>query len=84
MLRRGHVFGQSREIFGVRRQRNVDSDRVMDAGVIARLHADPGFTAQGTLTMAEPGQFRAGNAAGNAAGKASPGMGSQFAAAPAE
>lgn len=67
-------------IFGVRRQRNVDSDRVMDAGVIARLHADPGFTAQGALTMAEPGQFRAGNAAGNA----SPGMGSQFAAAPAE
>ena len=53
MLQRGHAFGQSRVICGVHWQSDVDNGRVMGAAAIARLHADPRFTAQAALARGE-------------------------------
>lgn len=46
LLERGYAFGQSRVICGVHWQSDVDAGRVMGAATVARLHADPTFTAQ--------------------------------------
>lgn len=46
ILSRGYAFGQSRVICGVHWQSDVDAGRVVAAGVVARLHADPVFRAQ--------------------------------------
>lgn len=43
ILSRGYAFGQSRVVCGVHWQSDVDAGRVVAAGVVARLHADPVF-----------------------------------------
>ena len=53
LLQRGHAFGQSRVICGVHWQSDVDTGRVMGAAAVARLHADPTFTAQAALARGE-------------------------------
>jgi acid phosphatase (class A) len=62
LLQRGHAFGQSRVICGVHWQSDVDSGRVMGAAAIARLHADPTFSAQAALAKAEIASARASGA----------------------
>ena len=45
VLSRGYTFGQSRVVCGVHWQSDVNEGRVVAAGVVARLHADPAFAA---------------------------------------
>jgi acid phosphatase (class A) len=59
VLQRGHAFGQSRVICGVHWQSDVDNGRLMGAAAIARLHADPTFTAQAALARGEIAAARA-------------------------
>ncbi len=59
VLQRGHAFGQSRVVCGVHWQSDVDSGRMMGAAAIARLHADPTFSAQAALAKAEIATARA-------------------------
>lgn len=59
LLQRGHAFGQSRVICGVHWQSDVDSGRVMGAAAVARLHADPTFSAQAALARGEIAAARA-------------------------
>ena len=63
VLQRGHAFGQSRVICGVHWQSDVDSGRVMGAAAVARLHADPTFTAQAALARGEIAAARTKGAA---------------------
>lgn len=46
ILDRGFEMGESRVICGYHFQSDVDAARIVAAGVVARLHADPGFQAQ--------------------------------------
>lgn len=46
ILKRGYDMGESRVICGYHFQSDVDAARLVAAGVVARLHADPGFQAQ--------------------------------------
>lgn len=46
ILQRGYQMGESRVICGYHFQSDVDAGRITGAGVVARLHADPGFNAQ--------------------------------------
>lgn len=46
ILQRGYQIGESRVICGYHFQSDVDAGRITGAGVVARLHADPGFNAQ--------------------------------------
>lgn len=46
ILKRGYEMGESRVICGYHYQSDVDAARLVAAGVVARLHADPGFRAQ--------------------------------------
>lgn len=46
ILQRGFQMGESRVICGYHFQSDVDAGRITGAGVVARLHADPGFQAQ--------------------------------------
>ena len=46
LLARGQVFAQSRVVCGVHWQSDVDAGKVIGAATVARLHADPVFTAQ--------------------------------------
>lgn len=46
ILKRGYQMGESRVICGYHFQSDVDAGRITGAGVVARLHADPGFNAQ--------------------------------------
>ncbi|OPX99398.1 MAG: Major phosphate-irrepressible acid phosphatase precursor [Syntrophorhabdus sp. PtaB.Bin006] len=45
ILARGRAFGQSRVICNVHWQSDVNEGRVVGAGTVARLHADPAFRA---------------------------------------
>ena len=45
ILSRGYTYGQSRVVCGVHWQSDVDAGRLVAAGVVARLHADPAFAA---------------------------------------
>lgn len=45
ILSRGYTYGQSRVVCGVHWQSDVEAGRVVAAGVVARLHADPVFEA---------------------------------------
>jgi acid phosphatase (class A) len=45
ILARGYAYGQSRVVCGVHWQSDVEAGRVVAAGVVARLHADPVFRA---------------------------------------
>jgi acid phosphatase (class A) len=53
ILQRGYAFGQSRVICGVHWQSDVTEGRVIGAGVVARLHADPTFRADLQAAKAE-------------------------------
>ena len=46
ILQRGYQMGESRVICGYHFQSDVDAGRITGAGVVARLHAAPGFNAQ--------------------------------------
>lgn len=46
ILKRGYDMGESRVICGYHFQSDVDAARLVASGVVARLHADPGFQAQ--------------------------------------
>lgn len=46
ILKRGYEIGQSRVICGYHFQSDVDAARIVASGVVARLHADPGFQEQ--------------------------------------
>ena len=74
ILQRGHAFGQSRVICGVHWQSDVDSGRIVGAAAIARLHADPTFSAQAALAHAEIEAARAKGATSplNCAAEAQP------------
>ena len=59
LLQRGHAFGQSRVVCGYHWQSDVDNGRQVGAAAVARLHADPTFTAQAALAKAEIAAARA-------------------------
>ncbi len=59
LLARGYAFGQSRVICGVHWQSDVEQGRVMGAATVARLHADPVFTAQMQSARKELAALRA-------------------------
>ncbi|WP_295443945.1 phosphatase PAP2 family protein [uncultured Thiodictyon sp.] len=59
LLSRGYAFGQSRVICGVHWQSDVTAGRVLAAGVVARLHADPAFRTQVEAARAELAAVRA-------------------------
>ncbi|OYU74001.1 MAG: acid phosphatase [Burkholderiales bacterium PBB5] len=59
LLQRGHAFGQSRVVCGYHWQSDVDHGRQVGAAAVARLHADPTFTAQAALAKAEIDAARA-------------------------
>ncbi len=46
ILKRGYDMGESRVICGYHFQSDVDAARLVASGVVARLHADPGFMKQ--------------------------------------
>lgn len=46
ILQRGFQMGESRVICGYHFQSDVDAGRITGAAIVARLHADPGFSAQ--------------------------------------
>ena len=46
ILKRGYEFGQSRVIVGAHYQSDVDMGRIVSAGVVAALHANPDFEKQ--------------------------------------
>lgn len=71
MLQRGYAFGQSRVICGVHWQSDVDAGRVVAAGVVALLHADPAFMSDMDAAREELADVRAkGAAAGDCAAEA--------------
>ncbi len=53
ILKRGYDMGESRVICGYHFQSDVDAARIVGSGVVARLHADPGFQAQLAKAKAE-------------------------------
>ena len=59
LLARGRTFGESRLVCNVHWQSDVNEGRVMGAGTVARLHADPGFRADLEAARAELGAVRA-------------------------
>lgn len=46
ILQRGYQMGESRVICGYHFQSDVDAGRITGSGIVARLHADPGFNEQ--------------------------------------
>lgn len=62
LLARAHAFGQSRVVCGYHWQSDVDAGRMMGAAAVARLHADPVFTAQMALAKGEIAAARAAGA----------------------
>lgn len=53
ILARGYAYGQSRVVCGVHWQSDADAGRLVAAGVVARLHADPTFEADFAAGKAE-------------------------------
>ena len=53
ILARGYAYGQSRVVCGVHYRSDVESGRVVGAATVARLHADPVYTAQVALARKE-------------------------------
>ena len=53
VLARGFAYGQSRVVCGVHYKSDVEAGRVVGAASVARLHADPVFTAQVALARKE-------------------------------
>lgn len=59
LLARGEAFGQSRVVCGVHWQSDVNAGRLVAAGTVAKLHADPGFRADFEAAKRELGAARA-------------------------
>jgi acid phosphatase (class A) len=59
VLARGFAYGQSRVVCGVHWQSDVNAGRVVGAGVVARLHDDPGFRADFEAARKELAAVRA-------------------------
>lgn len=59
ILKRGYEMGESRVICGYHFQSDVDAARLVASGVVARLHADPGFQAQLAKAKTEMAQLKA-------------------------
>lgn len=53
LLQRGYAHGQSRMVCGVHWQSDVDAGRVVGAAAVARLQADPVYSAQAELARQE-------------------------------
>jgi acid phosphatase (class A) len=72
ILQRGRAFGQSRGICGVHWQSDIESGRVIGAATVARLHANPVFSAQMKAAHAEIAEERSRGATplGNCAAEA--------------
>jgi acid phosphatase (class A) len=62
ILARGYAYGQSRVVCGVHYRSDAEAGRVVGAATVARLHADPVFTAQVALARTE---YEAARAAGS-------------------
>lgn len=62
ILRRGYAFGQSRVVCGVHYRSDVEAGRIVGAATVARLHADPVYTAQLAEARKEIGAARAAGA----------------------
>lgn len=60
ILERGRAFGESRIVCGMHWQSDIDAGRIVGAGVVARLHADPAFRADLEAAGAELNAVRAG------------------------
>lgn len=58
ILKRGYDMGESRVICGYHFQSDVDAARLVASGVVARLHADPGFQAQLAKAKAEMAKLK--------------------------
>lgn len=58
ILKRGFDMGESRVICGYHFQSDVDAARLVASGVVARLHADPGFQAQLEKAKAEVAKLK--------------------------
>jgi acid phosphatase (class A) len=58
ILERGRAFGQSRGVCGVHWKSDIESGRVIGAATLARLHANPVFSAQLQAARAEIAQAR--------------------------
>ncbi|HET6420050.1 MAG TPA: phosphatase PAP2 family protein [Geobacteraceae bacterium] len=61
ILARGEAFGRSRVICGVHWQSDVAAGRILGAGLVARLHADPSFHAELEAARKELAAVRARN-----------------------
>jgi acid phosphatase (class A) len=59
ILARGLAFGQSRVVCGAHWQSDVDAGRLVAAGTVARMHADPVFRAELEAAKAELAAVRA-------------------------
>lgn len=60
ILERGRAFEENRIVCGVHWHSDVDAGKIMGAGVVARLHADPAFRADLEAARAELNAVRAG------------------------
>lgn len=58
ILKRGYDMGESRVICGYHFQSDVDAARLVASGVVARLHADPGFQTQLGKARAEVAKLK--------------------------
>ena len=59
LLQRGRAFSQSRGICGVHWQSDIEAGRLVGAATVARLHANPVFTAQMQAARGEIARARA-------------------------
>lgn len=60
LLQRGRAFSQSRAICGVHWQSDIEAGRLVGSTTVARLHANPVFTAQMAAAREEISKARAG------------------------
>lgn len=65
ILKRGLEMGESRVICGYHYQSDVDAGRIVGSAVVARLHADRGFTEQLAKAKAEFAECKAKGLVGN-------------------
>ena len=63
LLQRGETYGQSRVICGVHWQSDIDAGRLVAAGAVARLHAEPAFLADMQAARQEIRQAQAARVA---------------------
>jgi acid phosphatase (class A) len=61
ILARGAAYGESRSVCNAHWHSDIEQGRVMGAGVVARLHADPAFRADLEAAKSELTAIRAQN-----------------------